>query len=90
MIDGKAGRVCCILPRVIIRLVLFQANYEFVFKKISYFTTNNTTGYLKNHWTKHGLVWIQFYAFNVLMPSMRKRFYISDLFINFLKNGRRQ
>ncbi len=37
----------------------------------------NTTGFLKNHWTKHRLVCTHFDAFSMLIPNMH------TIFINF-------
>ncbi len=36
-------------------------------------------GYLKNHWTKHGLVCTHFNAFCMWIPNMSTIFYDSEL-----------
>ncbi len=44
------------------------------------------TGYLKNHWTKHGLVCTHFVAFFMLIPNMDMILTNSEIYENFMSN----
>ena len=44
-----------------------------------------STGYLKNHWTKVVLVCIHSDVFFMLIPNMERKFNISDIIWNFMK-----
>ena len=46
----------------------------------------NITGYLKNHWTKHSLVWIHFNANSMLIPNMGMTFQNCEILKRLIKN----
>ncbi len=48
-----------------------------------WFVYVNTTGYLKNHWTKHRLVCTHFDAFSMLIPNMGAKCNNFEIFKQF-------
>ncbi len=51
-------------------LMLILLTTCFSSKKMSFY--ENTTGYLKNHWTKHRLVLYSFWCISMLIPNKNK------------------
>ena len=84
-----AEHYCCskrsIHPRRSYYLKALHVTYMFQWKDD--LVHENTTGYLKNHWTKHRLVCTHFDdAFSMLIPNMDTVFQNYQNYEHFLKN----
>ncbi len=67
--------------------VFFSQNHEKITKTMSRIRVcENTTGCLKNHWTKHRLAGTHFDPYSMLIPNMGTIFNNCDFFLSKFKN----
>ncbi len=70
-------------------LIFSMLKYNFHLKQLQWSWKHNTvTGYLKNHWTKHKLVWSHFEAYFMPSTIMYKIFSNSQICAIVMKNKR--